>query len=106
MSKYWKHPEYAEYITRHECVDCGGYSEEDKYNVWRCDASHVKSKGSGGGEYKNLIPQCRKCHIKFESLSREKKKEYIKLAEDFYRAYCDGKLEYLEIDSIDSVSLH
>lgn len=93
MKKYWSNPEYAEWITRHECVDCGGYTGQDKYHTWRNDASHVKTKGSGGQEFSNLIPQCRKCHMKFESKSRDEKREYIKLAEDYYKAYCDLKLE-------------
>lgn len=98
--EYWKHPEYAEWITRQECVDCGGFTGEDKYNVWRCDASHVKSKGSGGGEYNNLIPQCRACHIKFESQSKYKKREYLKLAQDFYKMYCDAHLELIDEELI------
>lgn len=98
--KYWNHPEYAEWITRHECVDCGGYTGQDRFGEWRCDASHVKTKGSGGGEYNNLIPQCRNCHIKFEQKTRDEKREYIKLAQDYYKAYCDGKLDYIEDSNV------
>ena len=97
---YWKHPEYAEFITRQPCVDCGGYSGEDNFGTWRCDASHVKTKGSGGGEYNNLIPQCRICHQRFERLSKYKKREYLKLAEQFTSDYCDCILYDQQITSI------
>jgi len=84
---YWKNQEYADFISRMACVDCGEYHGVDRFGNPRVDASHVKTKGSGGGEFKNLIPQCRRCHIKFETKTRDQKIEYIKLAEQFTEMY-------------------
>lgn len=60
-----KNPDYHEWIKRQtHCSTCGKYSDSG------LDPSHVKSRGSGGGDEKNLIPQCRECHSNYHRLGR------------------------------------
>ncbi|MCB0423070.1 MAG: hypothetical protein KDD13_00385 [Mangrovimonas sp.] len=99
MKKRWKNPEYAEYISRLPCIDCGCYHGMDRFGTPRVDASHVKTKGAGGEEYNNLIPQCRPCHFIFEKKTRSQRSEYKKLAEKITEMYFEQVLDTLDDDS-------
>lgn len=45
---------YKDWIKLQKCVACGSFP---------VDPCHVKTRGAGGKDEKNLIPLCRHCHI-------------------------------------------
>lgn len=74
---------FREWVRQFPCVIC------DQRPV---DVSHLKTKGSGGGDAENIVPKCRKHHIVWgTSLGREKiEREYGDLtyeAREFWKDY-------------------
>ena len=58
-----KNPNYHDWIKRHtHCQTCGKYSDIG------LDPSHVKSRGAGGGDERNLVAQDRRCHQEYHRL--------------------------------------
>lgn len=60
--------EFKKWITKQPCAICGfpGVLHEDGeyYN----DPSHIKTRGSGGDDIGNIVPNCRRCHSKMHSI--------------------------------------
>lgn len=64
----------CEWIRQLPCVICGGRKFPN-------EVSHVKSRGSGGGDRSNVLSMCRKDHAWFEDLPTTKKRKLIYFAE-------------------------
>ncbi len=55
---------------------------------WSNSVSHIKTKGSGGGDENNVVPMCLTfCHQEFEKKSKTEKQKYIPLAIQIYKNY-------------------
>lgn len=73
-----------DFIRARPCCVCGsGYWDMEK-GSWRNTVSHVKSKGSGGEMYRNVVPMClvNYCHQQFELRTKDEKGEFKQLAID------------------------
>lgn len=60
--------EYLDWIRGQPCATCGfpGVMHPDGRVL--NDPSHIKSRGAGGGDMGNLIPQCRGCHTEMHTV--------------------------------------
>ena len=74
---------FLEYIRSNYCVQCGGCDRMDKHGEPRVTVSHVKTKGSGGTYYNNVIPHCLFCHHKWEISVKKNKQEMLDLAQEY-----------------------
>ena len=88
----YKDPEYIAWIRHQECIDCGGYEYQLPNGDWQNTPSHIKTRGSGGEDYNNVVPMCLICHIKFENQVKSYKERYLKIAEKLTEEYIDQKL--------------
>ena len=85
--------EYKIWISLQEhCCICGspGIAHDD--GTYRLDPNHITTKGAGGGDRGNLLPFCRKDHVKFHKLGRSLfsqlvKKDLHALAKAYLRRY-------------------
>lgn len=79
-----------EYIRRLPCVECMGGEWDRERGVWRNDASHVYTIGSGHGDEYNLVSHCRTHHIRYERSTKEERARLeplaIQLTKDFYES--------------------
>jgi len=84
--------DYLKFIRNHFCCKCGGMDDWDGItDNPLCTVSHVKTRGSGGKDWKNVVPMCWKCHMKFERLPGFVKRTYYPLAD----MYAEKFLEYI-----------
>lgn len=56
-----KNPDFVEYIREQWCCCCGTPGS---------DPHHVKTRGAGGQDEKNLVPLCRICHTTVHTRGR------------------------------------
>lgn len=68
---------------------------------WANTVSHIKTKGSGGKDFDNVVPMCLTnfCHQKWEASSKENKEELLELAKQLTNEYyfnCNKDPEYEE----------
>lgn len=61
--------QFLDWISRQRyCVTCGGigvYHEE--FGEYLLNPSHIRSRGAGGQDVGNVIPQCAKCHARWHN---------------------------------------
>jgi hypothetical protein len=55
-------PKYIAWIKERDCLNCG------KRPV---DPAHIKTRGAGGDDRKNVVPLCRSCHASQEGRTKE-----------------------------------
>lgn len=70
------------------CCTCGrpGVLHDD--GRYYLDPSHVKSRGSGGKEEDNVVPQCRQCHSKYHQMGKRRYEETFDInMEDLAKYY-------------------
>lgn len=79
----YKDKKYIEWIKTWSCYICGVQGKH-------VDPSHIKTRGSGGGDLNNVLPMCRSCHYRFERLSKEQKEKYYEPARTFTNMYQMG----------------
>lgn len=85
MTKYER--EYCEWIRLGPCIVCEvGNWDMDK-GEWRNTVSHLKTKGSGGEIFNNVVPMCIPCHRAWEDGQKKSKFKYLIKAKDFTQAY-------------------
>lgn len=56
--------DFLDWISRHKyCSTCGRPGVyHDKTGEYLLHPSHIKTRGSGGGDIGNVVPQCAFCH--------------------------------------------
>lgn len=57
------------------CCTCGRPGVLHDNGCYYLDPSHVKSRGSGGGDENNIVPQCRECHTRYGIMGRRRYEE-------------------------------
>ena len=63
---------YRKWIkSRPFCCICGAPGEMHEDGKRYLDPSHVKSRGSGGGDQGNLVPKCRRHHTQFGTIGKK-----------------------------------
>jgi len=85
---------FFEWVRSLPCCICGsGYWDLDK-GMWRNTVSHIKTKGSGGKDFDNVVPMCliNYCHQQFELKTRQEKQELVELANEYTRRFYEVKL--------------
>ena len=94
MSK--KDRAYLDWIARqHSCSTCGSPGVMHENGEYLLQPSHVKSRGSGGGDLNNVIPQCWKCHEKFHRMGQSLFQLIFEIdlkqkAKEYYVAYTEN----------------
>lgn len=56
---------FLDWVATLPCSTCGAYGIEHDNGSRYNHPSHIKSRGAGGSDLGNVIPQCYKCHAKF-----------------------------------------
>lgn len=64
----------------------GGNWDLDK-GEFHNSVSHIKTKGSGGGIFGNVVPMCIPCHIQYESEVKELRERFRIQAQEMYQEY-------------------
>lgn len=54
---------------------------------WTNTVSHVKTKGSGGQDWNNVIPMCFHCHRDWEDSTKVTKPLMLELAKDYTKEF-------------------
>lgn len=72
--------EYCQWIRLGPCVLCLGGDWDEQRGEWHNTVSHVKSKGSGGGIFNNIVPMCIKCHRSYEDSTKKNRKLLLEVA--------------------------
>lgn len=83
--------ELREWIRRHRCHICGSRGTEHDDGVYRVTPSHMLSRGSGRGDYYNLIPMCLSCHRRFEEASSHERSTFKAVAYRYTTTYLEMK---------------
>jgi len=61
----------------------------------RVTVSHIKTRGSGGRDWNNVVPMCFRCHAQFETLGGQEKREYLDLAASYGEKFLEETEEEL-----------
>lgn len=73
----YKEPEYVAWIRNHYCAFCGGYDDYDGQNELPLNTPfHIKTRGSGGEDFDNLVASCSPCHTLYENNHDAKHSKY------------------------------
>lgn len=83
---------YIGWIRKQSCATCGRNGLVHECGCALNDPSHIVSRGAGGKDMDNLIPQCRKHHTEMhklgiKSFSKKYGQDVLELAKQYGRAY-------------------
>lgn len=88
---------FLEWIKRNHCCVCGTFDYVDpKSGDPIVTPSHVKTRGSGGCDFENVVPMCFRCHRKYEDSTSAERKEYKQQAIQWTRRYFESLRAYGE----------
>lgn len=80
-----KDDDLLRWIRTLPCVLCGGFNNSGKN-----EASHIKTRGSGGEDLYNVLPMNSDCHRFFETRSHETKEKFKPLAKIYTEWFLEG----------------
>jgi hypothetical protein len=88
----YKEPDFIQWIRNRYCDFCGGVDRWDGINDRPINTPfHLKTRGSGGGDFDNCITACTSCHIKYEN-NRNMKMSKKQLANELTASFKMWKL--------------
>lgn len=93
MAKKRKDPQlerFFEFIRTGYCAVCFQCDYVDQFGNPRVTVSHIKTKGSGGGDFNNVVPMCFRCHRKWEDSEKSNKLEMLAMAKELTDMFLKG----------------
>lgn len=101
MSIKYEQPDFIQFIRNQHCIFCGGRDHWDGVNDVPVNSPcHIKTRGSGGRDYNNVLPACTPCHRDFEDWPNEMKVKYfpqaILITNKYFETRPEKYQEYIE----------
>ena len=71
---------FCEWIRKRECCVCHQGNWNEQLGEWSNTVSHIKTKGSGGKIFGNVVSMCIPCHRAWADGPKKNKELYLELA--------------------------